>query len=105
MKSAASSAPQDGGKTWEKVLYKDAKTGGIDLAFDPTNANIIYAALWQIRRTPWSLESGGPGSGLYRSADGGTTWKQIKAHGLPETIPRPHRRHRLAPQSRIASGP
>ncbi|MFZ3342738.1 MAG: hypothetical protein WA213_17780 [Terriglobales bacterium] len=77
---------QDGGKTWEKVLYKDAKTGGIDLAFDPTNANIVYAALWQVRRTPWSLESGGPGSGLYRSADGGTTWKQLKGHGLPETI-------------------
>ena len=77
---------QDGGKTWEKVLYKDAKTGGIDLAFDPTNANIVYAALWQVRRTPWSLDSGGPGSGLYRSADGGTTWKQLKGHGLPETI-------------------
>jgi len=77
---------QDGGKTWEKVLYKDAKTGGIDLAFDPTNPNIVYAALWQVRRTPWSLDSGGPGSGLYRSADGGTTWKEIKAHGLPETI-------------------
>ena len=77
---------QDGGKTWEKVLYKDAKTGGIDLAFDPTNANIIYAALWQVRRTPWSLGSGGPGSALYRSADGGTTWKQLKAHGLPETV-------------------
>ncbi|MGB0040962.1 MAG: hypothetical protein WBQ00_18820, partial [Terriglobales bacterium] len=45
---------QDGGKTWEKVLYKDSKTGGIDLSFDPTNANIIYAALWQVRRTPWS---------------------------------------------------
>ncbi len=77
---------QDGGKTWEKVLYRDAKTGGIDLAFDPTNANIVYAALWQVRRTPWSMDSGGPGSGLYRSADGGTTWKEIKAHGLPETI-------------------
>ncbi len=77
---------QDGGKTWEKVLYKDSKTGGIDLSFDPTNANIIYAALWQVRRTPWSLDSGGPGSGLYRSADGGTTWKQLKGHGLPETI-------------------
>ena len=77
---------QDGGKTWEKVLYKDAKTGGIDLAFDPTNPNIIYAALWQVRRTPWSLDSGGPGSGLYRSADGGTTWKELKGHGLPETV-------------------
>jgi photosystem II stability/assembly factor-like uncharacterized protein len=76
----------DGGKTWEKVLYKDSKTGGIDLSFDPTNANIIYAALWQVRRTPWSLDSGGPGSGLYRSADGGATWKQLKGHGLPETV-------------------
>ncbi len=77
---------RDGGKTWEKVLYKDAKTGAIDITFDPSNANILFAALWQARRTPWSMDSGGPGSGLYRSADGGTTWKQIKAHGLPETI-------------------
>ena len=74
----------DGGKTWQKVLYKDAKTGGIDITFDPTNANIVYAALWQARRTPWSLDSGGPGSGLYKSIDGGTTWKQITGHGLPD---------------------
>jgi photosystem II stability/assembly factor-like uncharacterized protein len=77
---------RDGGKTWEKVLYKDAKTGAIDITFDPSNSNILFAALWQARRTPWSLDSGGPGSGLYRSADGGTTWKEIKAHGLPETV-------------------
>ncbi|MFZ3263551.1 MAG: hypothetical protein WA172_06095 [Terriglobales bacterium] len=77
---------QDGGKTWQKVLYKDAKTGGIDLSFDPTNANIVYAALWQARRTPWSMDSGGPGSGLYRSIDGGTTWKELKGHGLPEGV-------------------
>ncbi len=74
----------DGGKTWQKVLYKDAKTGGIDITFDPTNANIVYAALWQTRRTPWSLDSGGPGSGLYKSIDGGTTWKQLTGHGLPD---------------------
>jgi photosystem II stability/assembly factor-like uncharacterized protein len=77
---------RDGGKTWEKVLYKDAKSGGIDLSFDPTNSNIIFAALWQAERTPWSLDSGGPGSGLYKSIDGGTTWKQLKGHGLPEGI-------------------
>ena len=77
---------QDGGKTWQKVLYKDAQTGGIDVVFDPSNANILYAALWQARRTPWSLESGGPGSGLYRSSDGGTTWKELKGHGLPEGV-------------------
>jgi photosystem II stability/assembly factor-like uncharacterized protein len=77
---------RDGGKTWDKVLYKDAKTGAIDIAFDPSNANILFAALWQAKRTPWSMDSGGAGSGLYRSADGGTTWKEIKAHGLPETV-------------------
>lgn len=76
---------QDGGKTWQKVLYKDAKTGGIDITFDPSNANIIYASLWQARRTPWSMDSGGQGSGLYKSIDGGTTWKELKGHGLPET--------------------
>ena len=75
---------RDGGKTWEKVLYKDAKSGGIDVTFDPSNSNILFAGLWQARRTPWSMDSGGPGSGLYRSIDGGTTWKQLKGHGLPE---------------------
>jgi photosystem II stability/assembly factor-like uncharacterized protein len=77
---------RDGGKTWEKVLYKDSKTGGIDVTFDPSNPNIVFAALWQAKRTPWSMDSGGPGSGLYRSADGGTTWKEIKEHGFPEGI-------------------
>ena len=74
----------DGGKSWTKVLYKDDNTGGIDLAFDPANPNIIFAALWQARRSPWSMDSGGPGSGLYRSSDGGNTWKQLSGHGLPE---------------------
>ena len=74
----------DGGKTWDKVLYKDENTGGIDIAFDPHNPNILSAALWQARRTSWSLSSGGPGSGLYRSNDGGTTWKRLEEHGLPK---------------------
>ena len=74
----------DGGKTWEKVLYKDENTGGIDVAFDPHNPNILFAALWQARRTSWSLADGGPGSGLYRSGDGGTTWKRLEEHGLPK---------------------
>jgi hypothetical protein len=64
----------DGGKTWEKVLFKDDRTGAIDVVFDPGNPNILFAALWQVQRTPWSMESGGPGSGLYRSSDGGSTW-------------------------------
>jgi photosystem II stability/assembly factor-like uncharacterized protein len=74
----------DGGKTWERVLYKDENTGGIDITFDPHNSNILYASLWQARRTSWGLSSGGPGSGLYRSSDGGTTWKQLQEHGLPK---------------------
>ena len=74
----------DGGKTWNKVLYKDENSGGIDLAFDPANPNIIFAALWQARRSPWGMDSGGPGSGLYRSTDGGSTWKQLTGHGLPD---------------------
>ena len=74
----------DGGKTWEKVLYKDENTGGIDVAFDPHNPNILFGALWQARRTSWSMSSGGPGSGLYRSNDGGTTWKRLEEHGLPK---------------------
>jgi photosystem II stability/assembly factor-like uncharacterized protein len=74
----------DGGKTWEKVLYKDDNTGGIDVAFDPHNSHILFASLWEARRSPWGLSSGGPGSGIYRSNDGGTTWKQLEEHGLPK---------------------
>jgi photosystem II stability/assembly factor-like uncharacterized protein len=74
----------DGGKTWEKVLYKDENTGAIDIAFDPHNANILFASLWEARRTPWTLSSGGLGSGLYRSNDAGATWKRLEEHGLPK---------------------
>ncbi len=74
----------DGGKTWDKVLYKDENTGAIDVAFDPQNPNILFASLWEARRTPWSLSSGGPGSGIYRSTDAGATWKKIEEHGLPK---------------------
>lgn len=73
----------DGGKTWTKVLYKDEKTGAIDVVFDPNNSNVVFAALYEVQRTPWSLSSGGPGSGLYRSVDGGVTWKHLEGHGLP----------------------
>jgi photosystem II stability/assembly factor-like uncharacterized protein len=76
----------DGGKTWDKVLYKNENTGAIDVAFDPQNPHILFASLWEARRTPWSLSSGGPGSGIYRSSDGGATWKQLQEqeHGLPK---------------------
>ena len=76
----------DGGKTWQKVLYKDDKTGAIDITFAPTNSHTLYAALWQANRTPWTLESGGPGSGIYKSSDGGLIWKQLEGHGLPKGV-------------------
>src|SRR5436305_71533 len=73
----------DGGKTWQNLLYRDNKTGAIDLVFDPNNPHILFAALWEAQRTPWSLTSGGPGSGLYRSGDDGATWRRLEGHGLP----------------------
>ncbi len=76
----------DGGHTWTRVLYKDRDTGAIDVVFDPNNANIVYASLWQMRRQPWNFSSGGPGSGLYKSLDAGLTWKQLEGHGLPVGI-------------------
>jgi photosystem II stability/assembly factor-like uncharacterized protein len=76
----------DGGKTWQKVLYKDDKTGAVDLTFDPNNSSIVWAAMYQQVRLPWDYISGGPGSGIYKSTDGGATWKQVKGNGLPEGI-------------------
>lgn len=76
----------DGGKTWSKVLYKDDQTGAIDVTFDPHNSKIVYAALWQARRLPWNFSSGGTGSGLYRSTDGGATWTRLNGNGLPSGI-------------------
>lgn len=76
---------RDGGKTWEKVLYRDADTGAIDISMDPHNPRILFAGFWQTRRNFWNLSSGGPGSGLFRSTDGGDTWEEItRASGLPD---------------------
>lgn len=75
----------DGGKTWEKVLYKDENTGAVQVTIDPTNSNIVYADMWAGRQGPW--ENGawnGPESGLYKSTDGGTNWKKL-TNGLPTT--------------------
>ena len=73
----------DGGENWEKVLYVDEDTGCADIDIDPQEPGIVYAAMWQYRRWPDFFESGGPGSGLYRTRDGGENWEQIE-NGLPE---------------------
>ncbi len=74
----------DGGRTWRKVLYVDERTGAADLVIDPANPNKLFAALWEHRRWPWLFRSGGPGSGLYTTWDGGETWKRLtEDDGLP----------------------
>jgi photosystem II stability/assembly factor-like uncharacterized protein len=75
----------DGGKTWNKVHYVDENSGVSDLSMDMTNPRIIYAAYWDHRRFPWKVQSGGPGSGLYKSVDGGDTWEKM-SKGLPKGV-------------------
>lgn len=73
---------KDGGKNWEKILYIDENTGCSEVTLDPRNPDIVYAAMWEHRRTAWSFESGGKNSGLYKSTDGGNTWNKIH-NGFP----------------------
>jgi photosystem II stability/assembly factor-like uncharacterized protein len=75
----------DGGETWEKVLFVDENTGCSDLVLDANNPRILFAGMWQLEIHTWGRESGGPGSGLYKSEDGGSTWKRIEDHGLPKS--------------------
>ncbi|HEX5601525.1 MAG TPA: hypothetical protein VFX63_03205, partial [Pyrinomonadaceae bacterium] len=76
---------KDGGKTWEKILSRGNKAGAIDLILDPTNPNILYAGFWEVYRKPWTLESGGPGGGIFKSTDGGDTWNELTRNpGLPK---------------------
>ncbi len=76
---------RDGGRTWDLVLHRDRDTGAADLAMDPHNPRVLYASMWQARRQPWTLTSGGPGSGLWRSADGGETWTDLSTRpGFPK---------------------
>jgi photosystem II stability/assembly factor-like uncharacterized protein len=79
---------KDGGATWQNVLYRNDRTGASDVIFDPKNPDVMYAALWEAYRTPYSLSDGGPGSGLFKSIDGGTTWAELtKNPGLPQASP------------------
>ncbi len=73
----------DGGDTWQQVLFVDENTGASDLIMDPNNPQILFAGMWQIEIKTWGRESGGPGSGIYVSKDGGTTWKRLAGNGLP----------------------
>ena len=75
----------NGGKNWKRVLYVDENTGCVDLVIDPTNPRILYAAMWEHRRLPWKVISGGKGCGLYKSKDGGDTWEKIQV-GLPKEL-------------------
>lgn len=78
---------KNGGKTWEKILFLNSVTGPSDLAMDVTNPSILYAAMWDHQRKPWNLRSGGPASAIYKSVDGGDSWKKI-GEGLPEVMGR-----------------
>ncbi|HYX31052.1 MAG TPA: hypothetical protein VE863_21125, partial [Pyrinomonadaceae bacterium] len=78
---------KDGGKTWTKILFRDNQTGAIDLAMDRKNPNVLYAAMWEAYRVSWQMSSGGPGSGLFKSTDGGDTWAEITRNkGLPSGV-------------------
>ena len=75
----------DGGANWTRVLHRDAKTGAVDISIDETNPHIIYAALWDAFRKPWAMSSGGDGSGLFKSTDGGSTWTELTRNpGMPQ---------------------
>jgi photosystem II stability/assembly factor-like uncharacterized protein len=76
---------RDGGARWERVLYVDDRVGAVDLTMDPTNPRVLYASMWNFKRTPYSLESGGPGSGIWKSTDGGDHWSELTRNsGLPK---------------------
>ncbi len=77
----------DGGATWRRVLFVDAETGAVDVALDPADPKVMYAGMYQRQRRPWGFHGGGPGSGLYKSTDGGESWKKLTNAGLANGLP------------------
>ena len=78
---------KDGGRNWEKILFRNDSTGAVELVMDPSNPNVLYAGFWQAGRTPWMLSSGGRGSGMFKTTNGGDTWTEITRNpGLPEGL-------------------
>ncbi len=78
---------EDGGKTWKRILFANTDAGAVDLCMDPNNSRILFASTWRVRRTPYSLESGGEGSNLWKTTDGGDTWQNISSNeGMPKGI-------------------
>ena len=95
----------DGGKTWKQIYTRGPKAGAIDLILDPNSPNVIYAAFWDVHRTPWDLDSGGPGSGLFKSTDGGDTWTDLSRNpGMPKGNSWADRHHGLAADVRSRVG-
>jgi photosystem II stability/assembly factor-like uncharacterized protein len=96
---------RNGGQSWERVLHRNTRAGAVDLVMDPANPDVLYAGFWEVQRTPWTLESGGAGSGLFKSTDGGNRWTELtQSAGLPAGIwARSASRSRA--RTRTASGP
>jgi photosystem II stability/assembly factor-like uncharacterized protein len=88
----------DGGRTWTLSKFISDKAGFIDIAMDPRNPNVLFAASYERQRGPYFLRSGGPGSALWRTGDGGTTWREVKGGGFPETTKGPHQHRDRAQQ-------
>ena len=77
----------DGGATWENILFRDDRTGAVDLVMDPNDPNVLYATLWEVYRKPWQLWSGGSGSGIFKTTDGGETWSELThTPGFPSGV-------------------